>query len=114
MRDSLVGKKLPKTKISLNTLLKLFHLEKLNNYKEMGLHCLQIKCYYTFQKCTHTIHSFCNAFILQIPNESEKHIGLQLFLKVFSDMFSKRTSSLISVHFLGGKMGAAFAKERDS
>ena len=49
----------------------------------MGLHCLQIKCYYTFQKCTHTIHSFCNAFILQIPNESEKHIGLQLFLKVF-------------------------------
>ena len=33
------------------------------------------------------------------------------FLKVFSDMFSKRTSSLISVHFFGGKMGAAFAKE---
>ena len=25
------------------------------------------------------------------------------FLKVFSDMFSKRTSSLISVHFLGEK-----------
>ena len=90
MRDSLVGKKLPKTKISLNTLLKLFHLEKLNKSKEMGLHCLQIKCYYTFQKCTHsTIHSFCNAFILQIPNESEKHIGLQLFFESFLNMLSK-------------------------
>ena len=49
-------------------------------------------------------------FLMKVKNT----LVCKFFLKVFLDMFSKRTSSLISVHFLGGKMGAAFAKERDS